>query len=42
MQIAASMGLQKGFTEATPILLEPIMNVEVTAPRGLGAARRFA
>jgi elongation factor G len=31
-QIAASMGLQKGFMEATPILLEPIMNVEVTAP----------
>jgi elongation factor G len=31
-QIAASMGLQKGFMEAQPILLEPIMNVEVTAP----------
>jgi elongation factor G len=31
-QIAASMGLQKGFMEATPILLEPIMNVEVQAP----------
>jgi len=31
-QIAASMGLQKGFMEARPILLEPIMNVEVTAP----------
>ncbi|MBI1959153.1 MAG: elongation factor G [Candidatus Rokubacteria bacterium] len=31
-QIAASMGLQKGFMEAHPILLEPIMNVEVTAP----------
>jgi elongation factor G len=31
-QIAASMGLQKGFMEATPILLEPIMTVEVTAP----------
>ena len=31
-QIAASMGLQKGFMEATPILLEPIMNVHVTAP----------
>ena len=31
-QIAASMGLQKGFMEAKPILLEPIMNVEVTAP----------
>jgi elongation factor G len=31
-QIAASMGLQKGFMEATPILLEPIMNVEVNAP----------
>jgi elongation factor G len=30
-QIAASMGLQKGFVEASPILLEPIMNVEVTA-----------
>jgi elongation factor G len=31
-QIAASMGLQKGFLEAHPILLEPIMNVEITAP----------
>ena len=31
-QIAASMGLQKGFMEARPILLEPIMTVEVTAP----------
>ena len=31
-QIAASMGLQKGFMEAHPILLEPIMNVEVTTP----------
>jgi elongation factor G len=31
-QIAASMGLQKGFLEARPILLEPVMNVEVTAP----------
>jgi elongation factor G len=31
-QIAGSMGLQKGFMEAHPILLEPIMTVEVTAP----------
>jgi elongation factor G len=31
-QIAASMGLQKVFGEAHPILLEPIMNVEVTCP----------
>jgi elongation factor G len=31
-QIAASMGLQKVFMEANPILLEPIMNVEVTTP----------
>ena len=31
-QIAASLGLQKGFMEAHPILLEPIMNVEVTTP----------
>src|SRR6266849_6782030 len=31
-QIAASMGLQKGFLEAKPCLLEPVMNVEVTAP----------
>jgi elongation factor G len=31
-QIAASMGLQKVFVEAHPILLEPIMNVEVTTP----------
>jgi elongation factor G len=31
-QIAASMGLQKGFMEAHPIMLEPIMTVEVTCP----------
>jgi elongation factor G len=31
-QIAASMGLQKVFVDATPILLEPVMNVEVTCP----------
>src|SRR5438034_11450092 len=31
-QIAASMGLQKGFIEAHPILLGPVMNIEVTAP----------
>jgi len=31
-QIAASMGLQKVFMEAHPILLEPIMTAEVTSP----------
>ncbi|HMB36549.1 MAG TPA: elongation factor G [Methylomirabilota bacterium] len=31
-QIAASLGLQKGVVDAHPILLEPVMNVEVTAP----------
>jgi elongation factor G len=31
-QIAASMGLQKVFMDAHPVLLEPVMNVEVTAP----------
>ena len=31
-QIAASMGLQKVFVDAHPILLEPVMNVEVTCP----------
>lgn len=31
-QIAGSMALQKGVVEATPCLLEPIMNVEVTVP----------
>ncbi|MBI2159183.1 MAG: elongation factor G [Candidatus Rokubacteria bacterium] len=31
-QIAASFGLQKAFVEAHPILLEPIMTVEVTTP----------
>jgi elongation factor G len=31
-QIAASMGLQKVFMEAHPILLEPVMHVEVTTP----------
>jgi elongation factor G len=31
-QIAASLGLQKGFMDARPCLLEPIVNVEVVAP----------
>jgi elongation factor G len=31
-QIAASLGLQKVFMEAHPILLEPVVNVEVTTP----------
>ena len=31
-QIAASMGLQKVFADAHPIMLEPIMTVEVTCP----------
>jgi elongation factor G len=31
-QIAGSMALKKAFTEARPILLEPIVNVEVIAP----------
>src|SRR5260370_10943976 len=31
-QIAASMGLQKGFMDARPCLLEPVMNVEVNVP----------
>ncbi|HLC42852.1 MAG TPA: elongation factor G [Methylomirabilota bacterium] len=31
-QIAGSMALQKGIVEATPILLEPVMTVEVTVP----------
>jgi elongation factor G len=31
-QIAASLGLQKVFMDAHPILLEPIMTVEVTTP----------
>jgi elongation factor G len=31
-QIAASLGLQKVFLDAHPILLEPIVNVEVTTP----------
>jgi len=31
-QIAASMALQKVFMEARPLLLEPVMNVEVTSP----------
>jgi elongation factor G len=34
-QIAGSMALQKGFMEAQPILLEPIMNVEVNCPSDL-------
>lgn len=31
-KIAASMCFKKGVMEATPVLLEPIMNVEVTVP----------
>ena len=31
-KIAASLAFKKGMAEAVPILLEPIMNVEVTAP----------
>ena len=31
-KIASSMGFKKGFVEAKPILLEPIMSVEVTVP----------
>jgi elongation factor G len=31
-QIAASLGLQKVFMDAHPILLEPVVNVEVTTP----------
>jgi elongation factor G len=31
-QIAASMGLQKVFMDAHPIMLEPVMNVEITCP----------
>ena len=38
-QIAASMGLQKVFVEAHPILLEPIMNVEVTCTLRRGRRR---
>jgi len=31
-QIAAAMALRKGILEATPVLLEPIMDVEITVP----------
>ncbi|HHV41294.1 MAG TPA: elongation factor G, partial [Clostridiaceae bacterium] len=31
-KIAASMAFKKGFMDAQPILLEPIMNIEVTVP----------
>lgn len=31
-KIAASMGFKKGFMQATPILLEPIMKMEITVP----------
>src|SRR4029078_10511476 len=37
-QIAASMGLQKVFMDARPILLEAGMHVGVTAPRRSGGA----
>ena len=33
-KLAASMAFQKGFHEAKPVLLEPIVAVEVTAPDG--------
>lgn len=31
-KIAASMALKKGFMEANPVLLEPILNIEITVP----------
>lgn len=31
-KVAASMGFRKGATEASPVLLEPMMKVEVTTP----------
>ncbi len=31
-KIAAGMAFKKGFLEASPVLLEPIMNVEITVP----------
>ncbi|NMB19506.1 MAG: elongation factor G [Firmicutes bacterium] len=31
-KIAASMAFRKGFLQANPVLLEPIMNVEITVP----------
>ena len=31
-KIAASMGFKKGFMDCRPVLLEPVMNVEVTVP----------
>ncbi len=31
-KIAASMAFKKGFMDASPVLLEPIMNVEVKVP----------
>jgi len=31
-KIAASMGFKKGFLEANPVLLEPMVNLEVTVP----------
>jgi len=34
-QIAGSKGFKKGFTECNPVLLEPIMTVEVTVPEDM-------
>jgi elongation factor G len=34
-KIAASMGFKKGFMECNPILLEPIMNIEVNVPEDM-------
>jgi elongation factor G len=33
-KVAASMGFRKGILEASPVLLEPMMKVEVTTPEG--------
>jgi elongation factor G len=33
-EIAASLGMQEAVSQATPVLLEPIMNVTITVPEG--------
>ena len=38
-KIAGSMGFKEGFHKASPVLLEPMMKVEIVTPRGLPGRR---
>ena len=41
-KIAGSMAFKEGCAKASPVLLEPIMKVEVVTPGGLHGRRRSA